>query len=577
MSLTAAMNIGRTALSASQAAIQVVGNNIANAATPGYSRQLVSLAPIPGQRVGSSTLGLGVSLTGVRRQVDVALQGRMWTSYGQEGAAGERLAMLSTLETSLNELTGHDLSTQLTQFFGAWSERANLTKSSAVVVQQGAQIASFLRGLRADLSRQRDQVDGQLSDYAGAADHLVRTIAELNRQIPPAEVGGGVANELRDRRDVLLGELSALMDITAVDQGDGTVHVLVGSTPVVLGGTARSITLDRRSVGGSLEVRVMVGEDGRELAVGGGRLGALLTGRSDAIDATIRTLDAMSASLIHEVNRIHSTGAARPGLESALGTLSIGVEDRARAMNDAASGVFSGLPFAPGHGSFFVEVTDRATGTMRRVRIEVDLDGINASGRRGTEDDTTPEGLRAAIHAIPGVRASFDSGGRLRVESDEGFEFNFADDTSGVLAVLGVNAYFTGTDARTIGVRESLLEEPQRLMVGRGSGSGYTENGTAMAIAALRDTALESLGGRSLTQRWQDEVQSVATQAGAAAIATQGAMIVRESLQAQQAAVSGVSIDEEAINLTNFQRQYQGAARVIAVADQLLQELLRLV
>ena len=141
-------------------------------------------------------------------------------------------------------------------------------------------------------------------------------------------------------------------------------------------------------------------------------------------------------------------------------------------MNDAASGVFSGLPFAPGHGSFLVEVTDRATGTMRRVRIEVDLDGINASGRRGTEDDTTPEGLRAAIHAIPGVRASFDSGGRLRVESDEGFEFNFADDTSGVLAVLGVNAYFTGTDARTIGVRESLLEEPQRLMVGRGSGSG---------------------------------------------------------------------------------------------------------
>ena len=81
----------------------------------------------------------------------------------------------------------------------------------------------------------------------------------------------------------------------------------------------------------------------------------------------------------------------------------------------------------------------------------------------------------------------------------------------------------------------------------------------------------------SITQRWQDEVQSVASQTSSAETATAAASIVRESLQAQQAAVSGVSIDEEAINLTNFQRQYQGAARLVAVADELLQELINLI
>lgn len=577
MSLTAAMNIGRTALSASQTAIQVIGNNVANAATPGYSRQLVSLAPLAGQRVGNNTLGLGVSIGGVRRQVDMALQGRLWTSQGHEGAAGERLATLSTLESSLNELTGFDLSSQISQFFSSWSERANLTESSAVVVQQGAQLASFMRGMRSDLVRQREQLDGQLASYAARADELVRGIAELNKQIAPAESGGGTANELRDHRDGLIGELSTLMDVTAIDQGDGTVNILVGSTPVVLGGTARGISIDRQVVDGALEVRVLVGTDQREITIGGGRLGALLSSRGDSIDATIQSIDQVATQLIVQVNKLHSTGATRPGLQSSSGTLAVALADRTLALNNPDNRSLADLPFAPTNGGFFVEVKDQATNTTRRVRIDVDLDGLNAAGARGTEDDTTAEGIRAAIDAVAGVTATFDASGRLRIQADEGTEFTFADDTSGVLAVLGVNSFFQGGTARDIDVRATLLADPQRLMVGRVVNGTFSENGTALAINDLRNQAIDALGGRSLTQRWQDEVQTVAGQTSSAYTATQASMIVRESLQAQQAAVSGVSIDEEAINLTNFQRQYQGAARIVAVADQLLQELMNLV
>lgn len=577
MSLTAAMNIGRTALATSQTAIQVIGNNVANAATPGYSRQLVSLSPLAGQRMGNSTLGMGVSIGGVRRQVDDALQGRLWTSLGQEGAASERLSTLGTLETSLNELTGFDLSTQISQFFSTWSERANLTKSSAVVVQQGAALASFMRNMRSDLVRQRDQLDTQLSDYAKQADTLVRDIAQLNTQIPPAESGGGVANDLRDRRDALVGELSTLMDVTAIDQGDGTVNILVGSTPVVLGGHARGISLDRQVIDNQLEVRVLVGEDQRELAIGGGRIGALLSSRGESVNSTIETLDDLATQLIFEVNKLHSTGAARPSLETVTGTLSIALSDRNAAINDPANATMADLPCCAKNGGFYVEVKDQVTNTTRRVRIDVDLDGLSATGARGTQDDTTPEGIRAAIDGVAGLSASFDSAGRLRIDADDGFEFAFSDDTSGVLAVLGVNTYFSGTNAQDIGVRESLVADPQRLMVGRSTGGVFNENGTALAINDLRNQSLDALGGRSLTQRWQDEVQGVASLTASAQTATEASTIVRQSLTAQQAAVSGVSIDEEAINLTNYQRQYQGAARLVAIADQLLQELLNLV
>ncbi|MEZ6235499.1 MAG: flagellar hook-associated protein FlgK [Phycisphaerales bacterium] len=577
MGLTAAMSVGQTALASSQAAIQVIGNNIANAATPGYSRQIVSLAPLPGQSIGNTSLGLGVSISGVRRQVDTALQGRLWTSQGNQGAAGERLALLGSLETSLNELTGYDLSSQISQFFASWSERANLTQSSAVVVQQGAQLASFIRGLRSDLATQREGADALLDDYAARADELIRGIADLNTQIPPAEASGGTANELRDRRDILVGELATLMDVTAIDQGDGTVNVLVGSTPVVLGGNPRTISLERRSTASGIEVAILVGAEQRELSVNAGKIGALLAGRTDSINATLGALDDIASTLIFEVNRLHSTGASRPGLRSATGTLSIALDDRTRPLNDSDNATLADLPFHPSNGGFTVAITDQTTNTTRRVRIDVDMDGLTDGGLRGTGDDTTPEDIRAALDAVPGLNAAFDNAGRLRLTADAGTDFNFEDDTSGVLATLGINTYFTGRNSTDIDVRQSLVSDPQNLMVGRQTAEGYAENATALAINDLRTRTLDALGGRSLTQRWQDEVQTVAGQTATASTTFQAASIVTESLSAQQAAISGVSLDEEAINLTTFQRQYQGAARLVAVADQLLQELLSII
>src|ERR1051326_1912668 len=135
MSLTSAFEIGNSALTASQLAIQIAGNKMANAATPGYARQIAYLAPMRSDTVGRISIGTGVRITDVRRQVDAALQARLASGISAEGAAAKQHEILSQVESALGELGDNDLSSELSKFFNSWSERANLLQSSAVVVQ----------------------------------------------------------------------------------------------------------------------------------------------------------------------------------------------------------------------------------------------------------------------------------------------------------------------------------------------------------------------------------------------------------------------------------------------------------
>jgi flagellar hook-associated protein 1 FlgK len=578
MSLTGAMHIGSSALTASQLAIQVAGNNLANAATPGYSRQLAYLTPLRGDHSQPGlSVGQGVRVTDVRRQVDSALQSRLWVGVSNEAATAQTHDILSQVESALNELSDSDLSSALSDFFNTWSERANLTKSSAAVVQQGQQLAQFLQRLRGDLVAQRDQVDDQIASQVTRADSILTEVARLNGAIAEAETTGGVASDLRDQRDSLITELSGYMDVSVVEQASGSIDVLVGSTPVVLGGRSRGLMVRRETRGGAVSVKIAVAQDQRELNVTSGRLGGLLASRGTAVDGTIDTLDTLASQLIFQVNRIHSTGSNQPGLRSTIASLGVALSDRTLALSDPANATLSALPFEAVNGGFVVRVKNSGSGAEEETYVRVDLDGRDATGAVGTGDDTSAEDIRAALDAVDGISASFTPDGRLRVTADSGYEFSFADDSSSALAVLGVNSYFTGTDASDIGVRDDLVTNPNQLAVGQVRGGNFVENGAAMQMVQLQDRTLTALGGRSLKDHWGDEVQRLGVATETAATGADAASLVRQNLDAQRSAVSGVSVDEESINLLTFQRQYQGAARFISTVDEMTQTLLSIV
>jgi flagellar hook-associated protein 1 FlgK len=142
---------------------------------------------------------------------------------------------------------------------------------------------------------------------------------------------------------------------------------------------------------------------------------------------------------------------------------------------------------------------------------------------------------------------------------------------------MGVNSFFEGTSAVDITVRQSLIDDPQTLALGRIVDGVFVENGTAMLVSQLQSAALDGLGERSPTKFWSDQVQAVGSRASTARTQATATTLIRESLDAQRAAAAGVSIDEESINLINYQQQYSAAARVIQIADELMDILINIV
>lgn len=572
MSINSTLHIANSSLIASQIGLQVASNNLANASTPGFTRQVALIESLRGRVTDPNMIGAGVAVTQVRRQIDQALQERLWNGVSEEYASAQKLGVYSQLESILAEGTDFDTSTQLSSFFNSWSEATTLLDTQSTLVNQGQTLTSFIRNIRSELSGQRRQVEDQIDAQTAQANALFQEIANINQTISAREIGQAQASSLRDRRDQIVTELSTLVDINVNENPEGLYDVFVGSTPVVLGTRNRGVEIDRQTIDGVVTVVPRLKDNGAPLPVNGGSIGGLLETRAGAIDATIDKLDDLAAQLIFQVNRLHSTGTNANGLTAASGTLAVAAADRTLPLNDPNNASFAELPFAAENGGFFVEVRNKENGTSNRVWIEVDLDGIDNNGLPSTADDTTAEDIRAAIDAVDGVSASFTPDGRLDIQSSPGFSFSFDEDSSGALAVMGVNSFFTGTTAQDIGVREGV-----EVMLGRIQDGQFVENANALRIGALSEQTIDALGGVTIGKSWSLHAQDVATQSSGARVGAQASAIVRESLEAQRASISGVSIDEESMNLLTYQRQYQAAAQVVQVAQSMYDILLNLV
>lgn len=573
MSLTSSLYIANSALTTSQVGLQVTSQNLANAATPGYTRQVALLQALRGRTTDPFMIGSGVGVNEVRRQIDSALQGRLWNANSAEYGNAQQLNVFNQLEAVLNEGTDFDFSSELSSFFNTWSEATTLLDSASTVVNQGRSLSSFIQNIRNDLVDQRQQIENQIDSEVNRANALFSEIADINATISTSEIGQSQAGALRDRRDQIVTELAQLMEVTAVETNQGAYDIFIGSTPIVQGNRSRGVEIERQTNDGTVGVQVITSDNNDTLSVTTGSIGGLLNSRDGAIDETISKLDTIASNLIFEVNKIHSTGINEEWLTSALGTLQVSAANQSLPLNDPANTNLAELPYAPENGGFFVNIRNEDNNTSDQIWVPVDLDGIDTLGTASVADDTSAEDIRVAINNIDGITATFDPSGRLEIAAAPGFEFSFSEDSSGALATLGVNTYFEGTDASDIAVREDVT-----VMLGRLAPDGsFSANENANLLGKLGEQAVEALGGQSISKFWSIQTQDVAVLASSARTKADSAFLVRQSLEGQRASISGVSIDEESINLLTYQRQYQGAAQIITTAQQMFDTLLTLV
>ena len=567
MSLSTTLNIARSGLAVNQAALQTVGNNISNVGNPNYTRQTANIATQPDYELSPGKfVGNGVRLDGISRQIDDALEGRLRNSTSDSESAGTQQQWLSRVEAVFNELSDQDLSSKLSKFFNSWSELANKPQDAGlrqIVLQEGKSVAQWFKKIDGDLQSLSSDLNQRTKSVAANADQLASKIAEFNVKIVEAEsVGGGAqANGLRDQRDTALKELSAIMDIRTIEQPSGVVNVYVGSEPLVSNGSSRGVSTSTETLDGQQVTKVTFTSTGGDIRMEAGQLGALQKMRV-SLDATLKQTNDLATGLIFSLNKTHSAGQGLAGVASVIGTTN--VTDTTKALNDPTSGVRQ----PPSTGSFVVHVKDKATGLSTSTLVQIDLDGQGA--------DTTLDSLITQLDGVDGITA-VNNAGRLQINADNApaTEITFSQDSSGTLASLGVNTFFTGHNANTIDINATVKGNPQLLAAAQNGNSG--DNQTARAIANLEKQSVTALNGQTLTESYESIINTVSTDSSTAKTNAEASSVVLETLQAQREALSGVSLDEEAVNIIRYQRAFQGAARLITVVDEMMQTMLNMV
>ncbi len=568
MGLNGALQVGRSGLLTSQVALQVAGNNLANLSTDGYHRQRVDQVALPGQNIGIGvTLGSGVGIQAITRITDEALEARLRSSITDESGQLARQELLRQIETIQNEFSDVDLSTRLSEFFNAWSQLANNPQDLSLrtlVLQEASTLSNYISDMRSELGTLRTQADQAAATAAEHANDLCDQIADLNRRIALQEGTTGSAAALRDQRDGVLQELAQYIDVSTIEQSNGAIDVYAGSIPIVLGTVNRGIELKTDEVDGTSQISLVLASDQSPLDISSGQVGAIVQFRQGDLQDALDTLDTFAGQLIYQVNRLHSQGQGLEGFSDVSSGYQ--VLDSTAALSDADA---TGLDFTPDHGSFVIRVTQKSTGISDATTINIDLDGIGGN-------DTTLSSLAAAIDAVDDISASVTADGRLSISSDsDDFTFTFSDDTSGALAALGINCFFTGADASDIGI-SSVVQTNPNLVAASGTGE-LGDNSNALAIAGLRDSGVSELNGFSLTDYWSKHVEDFAVRLSGAGSSYNASRVVRENLQAQQQSISGVNAEEETISLLQAQRAFQASARFISVVDELMQTLLNMV
>jgi flagellar hook-associated protein 1 len=572
VSLLGALSLGGSSLAAQQVGLQVTGNNIANAGTEGYTRETVRLTPGGPAALGNGQfVGTGVRVDTVERQANAAVNESLRDATSGQYGAQTLDTLLGQIQTTFGALNDNDLSARMTDFFNGFSTLAtnpSNTAQQAVVVQSGVSLANYLTSLRTQLTTLRTDAQTQERTMVTQANTLIDTVANLNQQIAQVEGGAGSANTLRDQRDVALGQLSQIMDIRVIDQGGGNLNVLVGSMPLVMGTTARGIdaTMATDDTTGFSNLELTFANNGDEMHVTGGKLGALLDARDTYLTPAVQAVDKLAAGLISAVNAIHTQGQGLTAFSSVTGATV--VTNPAAALNAGVD--TTAIAFTPKNGTFNLYIKDTVSGETTTQQI-----GVNLSGQ-GTQ--TSLNSLAAAISAAGGgiVTGAVNGNGQLVIASgNSNVTFSFGEDTSGALAALGINTFFTGSAATDIGVNSVLTKDPSMLATGRNNVTGSNTNAQALSLAG--SATVGALGGKSLTAFYADYIGSLSAKAKTAADNVTAQTAIRDTIFAQQQAISGVSMDEEAINLTKYQRAFEGTARFISVVDEMMQTVLGLI
>ncbi len=401
------LSVGSSALQAAQKALEITGNNIANASTPGYHRQVPILSSQPAMQAEGFSIGRGVELSDITRAVNEELEASLTQQSSQNGSAQAKLTVMNRLESrwSTNESSPIGRLESLFNTLEQLSTRLQDGASRRVVTSTASATAREFNSLSTDMYRMREGLDRLIITAANEVNPLTSRIADLNREIQRLNGQGVKPNDLLDRRGELLNQLAERLPIEVHNSGQGQLTVLSSGFPLVIGNKSHDIAM---SVSDASEIAVKVVGTDAPLPIEGGKLGALLEMRNTGLKGYQDKLNTLAREISRTFDAIQTTGVGQGGgfqqLNGQRGTQNV------LAKLNAA-----GLSFPPQAGSLYVTMTNSTTG--ERTMTEVAIDPASQS---------LSDVANALSASVPNLSAFVNSQvGTLSLIAAPGYKFDF--------------------------------------------------------------------------------------------------------------------------------------------------------
>jgi flagellar hook-associated protein 1 FlgK len=429
MSTFSGLSTALSSLNAQRQALEVSGQNIANANTVGYTRQRADLKSVEPASVtsihsGSGSIGNGTRVSGIARLGDVFADARLRGETGAASGAATSSQIYLRLESTIAEPGDQGVSHALDQLWSSFGELGNTPDSEAtraVVLQDANAVADRISSGYAAVKTQWGQARTELESTVSDVNTAAGMVADLNSRIRALTASGSPANELVDQRSELVTKLAGQVGASAVERPDGTLDVMVAGNALVRGDRAHALETNPSSYTMGSDVTVRWAGTGTEVHADAGQVASLVSAlgpvsANGTLATAARSYDTLASTLISGVNGLHAGAmtagapqenggpffAVTPAGSSAAETLTVAITDTAKI-----------AVAAPGKGPHDGSVSDALASLATdpagpNAAWSTFVVGLGVASRSASQQATVTEATRSTAAQIQMAGASVD-------------------------------------------------------------------------------------------------------------------------------------------------------------------------
>lgn len=544
------LSIGKSALNAAQVGIATVGHNIANASTPGYSRQVMVQAAAESQNFGYGYVGQGTNVVAIQRVYNDTLAKQVINATAASGASSAYYSNINQINNLLSDSTA-GLNPVITSFFKSVSAAAanpSDTATRQTMISSAQSMVNRFNAINSQLDQMRETINTQVSVSVSSINSYASQIAALNNTISKAiNSTGNPPNDLMDQRDQIIAKLSENVQTTVIKQDDGSYNVFAGSGMPLVVGTQQYALYTRTSDTDPTRLEVAYGNPASPKVLGtdtlaGGSLGGILQFRNETLDSVQNQIGQLAMTLATQFNNQQTQGY---DLNGVLGTnffqmaaptaiSSSSNSDPSKVLNVSLSN-----PAQLTSSDYSVKYTGGQYIITRLNDKQIMWQGANLPA--------TVDGMQIGINTT------------TPAEGD---------------------AYLIKPTQYAAGQLALAFTDVDKLAMAGANNTGPSDNENGLKLAALQTAANVRVAGssnnRTYGQAFAQMVSAVGTKTNELSITSKADATALENANSAMQSESGVNLDEEAADLLRYQQAYQAAGKMMQIASQLFEVLLQM-